>query len=620
MIAQACFAASAVQQTFDQAIANLQRNFWEAHQHLSEPQRLELWSRQLNRNVQSSPARNVPRTMPYGTCTTNQTPTPNPNPMDRTLSAPASVPMGRSASSLSYGSYTGATVLDQRSISNVSSWSSPADGHASQYSLTPEPTVRSRPSLQTINESLPYDVREYDPREYIESQTELSTSPSFSTQQDFSRLAVGQLTWSSSSDGSSSPSTVFTAPLMTSGLSSSSAMSYQNGFNNQCVNDFSHMGVDPSESSSMFPIFSQENFSFSSASDVDAKSITCDISLFPIGSSLDESVFPPAPISSTVSTISPSETQSCLAEDMRRSTSYSGESDSSSSSGASNRSRHLQRNREVMTQASRRIAPKATENNDQTRSPSSNVPMVRIRSSDGSSKDVAAISKAPYTRPKHEKVKCEQCGEKFRGTHELERHMQRKHAEVRKGWVCFDSSPGQKFLANCKHCRNKKIYGAYYNAAAHLRRYHFHPKQRGRKGKSDERRGGSGGGNDPPMEMLKNGWMREVDVLNDSSPSNKRSVPPRDADNTQNVSTDSFDFNQFEYPAYTQPPIDNTTTMPINFGFTDCDAFMNSNDAPYSATDDTSTQFPAFNVASFQSTPDIAADFEFDAYTLINNH
>jgi hypothetical protein len=62
----------------------------------------------------------------------------------------------------------------------------------------------------------------------------------------------------------------------------------------------------------------------------------------------------------------------------------------------------------------------------------------------------------------------------------------------------------------------KKRYGAYYNAAAHLRRAHFKPKSKGQRTKSNtkveegEKRGGKGGGDWPAMSELKH-WMKEVE-------------------------------------------------------------------------------------------------------------
>ena len=53
-----------------------------------------------------------------------------------------------------------------------------------------------------------------------------------------------------------------------------------------------------------------------------------------------------------------------------------------------------------------------------------------------------------------------------------------------------------------------------------LRRAHFNPRKRGRKAKTEaEKRGGKGGGNWPPMDILKERWMREIEEpVNDDSP------------------------------------------------------------------------------------------------------
>lgn len=146
-----------------------------------------------------------------------------------------------------------------------------------------------------------------------------------------------------------------------------------------------------------------------------------------------------------------------------------------------------------------------------------------------------AIAKAKYVRPRQPKVYCHECGdhpEGFRGEHELRRHRDAKHPQqgVVKKWICIDprsvglpiNVPVVNALDKCKACNSQKKYGAYYNAAAHLRRTHFKEKP-SRKHKNgtgagargdEERRGGKGGGDWPPMPELKN-WMQEVYVRPD---------------------------------------------------------------------------------------------------------
>lgn len=79
-------------------------------------------------------------------------------------------------------------------------------------------------------------------------------------------------------------------------------------------------------------------------------------------------------------------------------------------------------------------------------------------------------------------------------------------------WMCVDPTKEMK-LSQCKKCREGKKYGAYYNAAAHLRRTHFNKRPRGarnRVGKAVEKRGGKYGGEVPSMEHLKR-YLKEVD-------------------------------------------------------------------------------------------------------------
>lgn len=81
-----------------------------------------------------------------------------------------------------------------------------------------------------------------------------------------------------------------------------------------------------------------------------------------------------------------------------------------------------------------------------------------------------------------------------------------------KKWACIEPKDGGGHpipvnpLSKCKACRQRRLYGAYYNAAAHLRRAHFKDS---RRKKGDERRGGKNGGDWPPMSELKC-WMRET--------------------------------------------------------------------------------------------------------------
>lgn len=492
-------------------------------------------------------AASVPRSMSAFTMPISTLPAGDP--MDRTRSAPATAgTMGRSMSSVPVSNHH-QIDLSQRSYSTLPSWHVQVDDESSSYTHTAQTAfVQKRPSLQPINEMATYSTDglvAYNPADYINNFIEPSGAMSLpsSAAPSLNHLHVTQLTpdvqWCPPLDGSVSPSSP-SGGMMTPATISSSSMSRQASCNPHFLQDMSMLCVQSDPSFSFQPLLSEDG-SFPFASDVEASTISShvDTSLFPIsasftGCSASEGVFPLSahvpPSTNALGVFQPRpqhqqppQQQLDLAEDMRRSASSASESDASvaSSSASSTTSRQSRRDHEIKAHSSRKIAPKTRDSStEQTSSASFNVQMKRVMSADGSCKDVAAITKQPYIRPQHPKMPCPYCDKQpggFRGTHELERHIARAHATVRKGWVCVDASPDKKFLASCKHCRRGKVYGAYYNAAAHLRRAHFHPRKRGRKGKGDEKRGGIGGGDDPPMEHLRAHWMKEIMV--DEKPS-----------------------------------------------------------------------------------------------------
>ncbi|KAH7369085.1 zinc finger protein [Plectosphaerella cucumerina] len=120
-----------------------------------------------------------------------------------------------------------------------------------------------------------------------------------------------------------------------------------------------------------------------------------------------------------------------------------------------------------------------------------------------SSRGRASLQRTPLRRVYC--LRCNECPEGFRGEHELRRHTDARHAALQKKWLCsepinYSAAMPQPAvpLSKCKACLQQKLYGAYYNAAAHLRRAHFNPN-----------RGGKASGDWPEMSVLKQ-WMKEV--------------------------------------------------------------------------------------------------------------
>jgi len=153
--------------------------------------------------------------------------------------------------------------------------------------------------------------------------------------------------------------------------------------------------------------------------------------------------------------------------------------------------------------------------------------------------------RASYQRPPLRRVYCTKCNEYpegFRGEHELRRHNDAKHAALVKRWVCTQppEPPGSPQpvipLAKCKACVTQKRYGAYYNAAAHLRRAHFNPH-----------RGGKASGDWPPMSILKD-WMREV----------RQSIDVQDQDDGSSGDDEAQDYktvHDFISPPHRRSPV-----------------------------------------------------------------
>lgn len=180
------------------------------------------------------------------------------------------------------------------------------------------------------------------------------------------------------------------------------------------------------------------------------------------------------------------------------------------SPSSSSQSRVTKRVQEQNAQGTRPIAPK--NKNDAPGEP----PMPKLKAftaEDGTTSYKAEITRQTRQQAPRKTTFCQFCNDQpsgFHGDHELRRHIERHHSQVRRVWVCRDASESGRFLLNCKACRTGKTYGANYNAAAHLRRAHFNPckNKRGGRGKKSEGRGGMGGGSWPSMEFLKD-WMYE---------------------------------------------------------------------------------------------------------------
>ncbi|KAF2030048.1 hypothetical protein EK21DRAFT_112341 [Setomelanomma holmii] len=558
---------------------------------------------------QATMAQQTPRTMPSASLSA-QFPSSS---YEYTARNPSAPDMGRSVSASSD------MHALQRSNSSMSAWQASSQDSTSAYTHYSNASSQDQSTLQSIAESTSYNDNtvEWTPDDYVANNcVEQASSLSLPNHPQQLQL-TSTFQWGLSPDGSTSPSTPSTA-LMTP-VTYASNMSRQGSYNPQFLEDTSMLRIQ-SDSSFAFPAPSDDG-AFPYSLNVDSKAISSyvDGSLFSPFSGSPSEVFLSALHSAPVGAqaiATPENDMPYLAEDMRRSASAtSDESNASDASAPSSTcSRQSRRESEISAAAARKIAPKAIEINHQTESAPSNAQMARIRSEDGSSKTVGVITKTPYVRPQHPKIMCQYCNERpegFRGTHELERHVARAHAPSRKGYICIDGSADKQFLARCKHCKNKKVYGAYYNAAAHLRRAHFHPRKRGRKGKNDEKRGGIGGGDDPPMDYLKMHWIREIDVDNNPTPSSPAcsSDDANDHVDTSYQSIFKTDAAAVSYPAQQAMPLAMTNQVHIN-----ANQFV---DYSMSAQLSEPVMFDANTLNSYDNIAPSTTDmnsFQFDAY------
>ncbi|BDD55395.1 hypothetical protein MAP00_000917 [Monascus purpureus] len=525
-------------ESFTRAISGYRDAWLVQHSHLSESERNQLWSRRLSQflPVSASPAglhagspmrrsgkrfrQDIPRMLPPDSgfpsakrqATTPEVPAPAN--LTRDLSHASSLAawqlahmpsqMGNSPSSIHGSSYR------HTAMARSKSQQTPVSKQAQQGM----PLTTKRKSYGPQRTQLRIDhVNEYSPSEYtqqcLDDPPDLTGTslPFLGPSPDLVSTGQGQLQFSLTDFGglsTSSPDGTLHPALAATAMSRSTTTDSLCGGIGMMRFDSTGSNLDPSTSSFTFPA---SNF---------VPSVSQDISIpVPIPSKQSDFPFPfsescPPSFSTYAPPTTPFQLPLSSATEMGHSM-----SSSSSSSSLSQQSRATRRTQEQIVQGTRPIAPKVEGGVSTTSNVSDQHKMIRISSSNGTPKEVAAIPKASIQRPPRPKTYCTMCNDQpdgFHGEHELRRHIERVHSVVRKVWVCVDISPDKTFLANCKACRSQKRYGANYNAAAHLRRTHFNPCQRARGGRSkdSEKRGGKGGGNQPSMEVLKH-WMVQID-------------------------------------------------------------------------------------------------------------
>ena len=442
---------------------------------------------------------------------------------------------------------------------------------------------KRRQSLQ-IPET-PQGIKVYEPSAYCENQPTLSpTLPlNVRSRRTSSQHYVTSSPYPTPSTTSHSPATSMSDLFAPNTPSTSVCMSRDTSlYENMSMLRFKSQTSDDMNDSHILNTQSTSNGSESN----DLSLFSASLSLLHAGGVTNDASSSPVSNLATCYT-----SPSTVVHDNTMTRSLSSESTDSSKSRSSRRS--LQE--VVQGQGARHIKPKENTPSMSRQLSSSScagADMARTRSEDGL-KMVIPKNQA-YQRPQHPKVFCDQCSikpEGFRGPHELRRHVENKHSPTRTVWICKDRSPDQKFLSKCKACNDGKMYGAYYNAAAHLRRIHFHAKEKGKKGKGNSKekpRGGDGGGDDPPMEVIKL-WIEASQVSKDDV-----SVKDDEADENGSANYLTEDTPEDCYGnGYCQsnslPSTDANTLLQPHFASQDSNHALN--DVTFSPAYDTNTSF-----------------------------
>jgi hypothetical protein len=456
--------------------------------------------------------------MKFGLTGPQTTEDPSPQLLQRQVSAPASTLMRRRRSSkTNSGSGSGTSRTKQVSTRPINipparsseTWSAPIESfqHCTSHSLPVHDHSRTayRPSPSDCQVLSLSEYLSRSPDQYHPPGLSLTPSPTVARDdfqpQDRSRLSVSSTTPGYAWNSFSSSMCVSDAGMTSASTATSEPMS------RSTTNE---MLIEPLEMCRLSSQVSRCDFSEIPTITNDHSSLDRDSLFFPesfdsnLLKSLSDVPFP---------SFSPRQSlpESFLPNSVDMLHSPSQESNASSTSSDSSQSRHVRRVREQNAQSQRPLAPKTQSQETELATPAAKI--VEVVAEDGTLQKKAQISRTSRQPKETRKLFCPVCNEHkegFHGDHELRRHIDRTHKGLRKVYVCKDISPEGTFLANCARCRNMKSYGANYNAAAHLRRIHFNPCEtpKGGRGKVSQNRGGIGGGNQPPMDVLRN-WMYE---------------------------------------------------------------------------------------------------------------